>query len=153
MFSALQDLRFSRPLHRRVQHGPRRSTEALGPVLERPRHQASVCTSQRLLRLWIDAGTRHTLRWATQKHWLFFVKDYGFRVSYVVKGQFWGSSRLWHVLISLKRPYRGFVAYIQSNISFFRKHRNLNSQNVLCKSATLSFWALYESGRLGTYPV
>lgn len=53
VFSPLQDLWFPRPLHWRVQHGSRRPAEAPGPVLERPRHQASVRSAQRLLCLWI----------------------------------------------------------------------------------------------------
>lgn len=52
---SLQDLRLPCPLHRRVQHGSWCQTEAPGPVLERPRHQAPVRTTQRLLRLWIDS--------------------------------------------------------------------------------------------------
>lgn len=52
---SLQDLRLPCPLHRRVQHGSWCQTEAPGPVLERPCHQAPVRTTQRLLRLWIDS--------------------------------------------------------------------------------------------------
>lgn len=51
-----QDLRLPCPLHRRVQHGSRRSAEAPGPLLERPRHPAPVRPTQRLLRLRIDAS-------------------------------------------------------------------------------------------------
>lgn len=49
VFLTLQDLWFPCPLHGRVQHGSRCQTEAPGPILERPRHQASVRTTERLL--------------------------------------------------------------------------------------------------------
>lgn len=53
-FLPLQDLWLPRPLHRHFQHGPRGPTETPGPLLERPRHPAPVCTTERLLCLWID---------------------------------------------------------------------------------------------------
>lgn len=59
-FLPLQNLWLPRPLHRRVQHGSWCQTEAPGPLLERPRHQASVCTAQRLLRLRIGATEGRT---------------------------------------------------------------------------------------------
>lgn len=66
VFVTLQDLWLPCPLHRRVQHGSRCPAEAPGPVLERPCYQASVRTTERLLRLWIDA-TRHQQTDATNK--------------------------------------------------------------------------------------
>lgn len=80
MFVSLQDLRLSGPLHRRVKHGSWCQAKTPGPVLECSCHQASVCTTERLLCLWIetthywqaDVTYCYTGHWNCEKSWIWY---------------------------------------------------------------------------------